>query len=296
MASAGKGTRGALNLLKNLPRVGLNNIKPLPGAFFKAPRRMGGGKSKRKCGRGHKGQGQRGTRPRLGFEGGNTPFYLRIPKYGYYENHSRRRQYPPLSLYRLQYLIDMGRIDTTQPIDLASLTIGRALNINPKRQHYGINLVEEGADIFQAKINIEVQYASELAIATVERNGGTITMSYYDPMSLHILVDPIGFFTKGIPIPKRALPPEDLVEYYTSAESRGYLADPKEIQKARLALAEKYGYKLPDLSLEERFKMLSIRKDPRQVLFGLGAGWLVDMNRKTVLKPTDPELLEFYKS
>ncbi|XP_066269509.1 large ribosomal subunit protein uL15m-like [Branchiostoma lanceolatum] len=295
MASAGKGTRGALNLLKNLPRVGLTNIKALPGAFTKAPRRMGG-KMKRKCGRGHKGQGQRGTRPRLGFEGGNTPFYLRIPKYGYYDDHSRRRQYPPLSLNRLQYLIDMGRIDTTQPIDLASLTVSRGVSINPKRQHYGINLVEEGADIFQAKINIEVQYASELAIATVERNGGTISTAYYDPMSLLILCDPIGYFAKGIPIPKRALPPEDLVEYYTSAEYRGYLSDPQEIQKARLALADKYGYKLPDLSLEERFKMLSIRKDPRQILFGLGTGWLVDMNRKTVLKPTDPDLLEFYKS
>ena len=33
-------------------------------------------------GRGHKGQGQRGTLPRTGFEGGQTPFYLRVPKHG----------------------------------------------------------------------------------------------------------------------------------------------------------------------------------------------------------------------
>ena len=38
----------------------------------------------RKCGRGDKGQGQRGTLPRLGFEGGQTPFYLKIPKEPYY--------------------------------------------------------------------------------------------------------------------------------------------------------------------------------------------------------------------
>jgi large subunit ribosomal protein L15 len=27
------------------------------------------------------------TLPRLGFEGGNTPFYLRIPKEPYYKGH-----------------------------------------------------------------------------------------------------------------------------------------------------------------------------------------------------------------
>ena len=36
------------------------------------------------CGRGHKGQGQRNKkRIRLGFEGGQTPFYLRVPKHGF---------------------------------------------------------------------------------------------------------------------------------------------------------------------------------------------------------------------
>ena len=36
------------------------------------------------CGRGHKGQGQRNRkRVRVGFEGGQTPFYLRVPKRGF---------------------------------------------------------------------------------------------------------------------------------------------------------------------------------------------------------------------
>ena len=42
------------------------------------------GQHGRKCGRGNKGQGQRGTLPRIGFEGGATPFYLLIPKEPYY--------------------------------------------------------------------------------------------------------------------------------------------------------------------------------------------------------------------
>lgn len=40
-----------------------------------------------KSGRGSKGQGQRMTLPRIGFEGGNVPFYLRIPKEGYYNGY-----------------------------------------------------------------------------------------------------------------------------------------------------------------------------------------------------------------
>lgn len=42
----------------------------------------------------------------------------------------------------------------------------------------------QGADTFAAKINIEVQWVSELAIAAVEKNGGVITTAFYDPRSL----------------------------------------------------------------------------------------------------------------
>lgn len=42
----------------------------------------------------------------------------------------------------------------------------------------------QGADFFAAKINIEVQRATEGAIAAIERAGGVITTSFYDPISL----------------------------------------------------------------------------------------------------------------
>ena len=45
-------------------------------------RGRGSGRGKT-SGRGHKGQGQRNTKPRLGFEGGQTPLYLRVPKHGF---------------------------------------------------------------------------------------------------------------------------------------------------------------------------------------------------------------------
>ncbi|NP_001385937.1 39S ribosomal protein L15, mitochondrial isoform 4 [Rattus norvegicus] len=141
----GRGT--SLDLLRSLPRVSLANLKPSLNSR-KRERRPRDRRRGRKCGRGHKGERQRGTRPRLGFEGGQTPFYIRIPKYGFNEGHSFRHQYQPLSLRRLQYLIDLGRVDPTQPIDLTQLVNGRGVTIQPLKRDYGVQLVEEYLYLF----------------------------------------------------------------------------------------------------------------------------------------------------
>ncbi|XP_028290102.1 large ribosomal subunit protein uL15m [Gouania willdenowi] len=285
-----------LDVLQKLPRITLANLRPEPGSRQREKRRGRGQHGGGKSGRGHKGERQRGNRPRLGFEGGHTPFYLRIPKYGFNEGHSRRPQYKPLTLKRLQYLIDLGRVDTSQPIDLTQLVNARGVTIQPLKRHYGVQLVDEGADIFGAKIHIEVQRATEGAIAAIERNGGVITTSFYDPISLDILIKPVPFFLRGQPIPKRMLPGEDMVTYYTSAVNRGYLADLDQIQEARLALAQKYGYTLPDISKDELYRMLATRKDVRQIFFGLSPGWVVNFPEKKILKPTNEKLLKYYSS
>ncbi|XP_032875627.1 39S ribosomal protein L15, mitochondrial [Amblyraja radiata] len=289
------GVRSGLDLLRRLPRVSLANLRPNPGAKKKEKRRGRGMHGGKKSGRGHKGQTQRGNRPRLGFEGGQTPFYIVIPKYGYNQGHSYRRQYQPLSLNRLQYLIDLGRVDPCEPIDLTQLVNARGITIQPLKRDYGIQLVEEGADNFAAKINIEVQWASELAIAAIERNGGTIITGFYDPRSLDVLCKPVPFFLRGQPIPKRMLPPEELVPYYMDAQNRGYLADPAKVQKERLILAKKYGYILPDISKDVMYSMLTMRKDPLQIFFGLAPGWVVNLPEKKILKPSDEELCRYYR-
>ncbi|CAL8313824.1 unnamed protein product [Merluccius merluccius] len=286
----------ALEALRSLPRVTLANLRPEPGAKQREARRGRGQYGGNRSGRGHKGERQRGTRPRLGFEGGQTPFYLVVPKYGFNEGHSRRPQYQPLSLRRLQYLIDLGRLDPAQPIDLTQLVHARGLTVQPQKRDFGVQLVDEGAELFSAKINIEVQRASEAAIAAVERNGGVLTNSFYDPISLAILIKPVAFFQRGQPIPRRLLPGEDMVRFYTDASARGYLADPEQVQQARLALAKKYGYVLPDLSKDELYHMLSSRKDSRQIFFGLSPGWVVNMADRKILKPTDQKLLQYYGS
>ncbi|XP_026727279.1 39S ribosomal protein L15, mitochondrial [Trichoplusia ni] len=288
-------TEKSLSMLRSLPRISLQNIRDNPNSKLKNKRgraQHGGDKH----GAGNKGSGQRQNFMRLGYETGNNPFYLRIPQEHYYRGHHLRREYPPLTLHELQRIIDKDCVDTSKPIDIASLIKSGFYNFQPDLKQFGINLTDEGADIFAAKINIEVQWASEQVIAAVERNGGVITTAYYDPHSLLLLKNPKKFFESGQAIPRRMIPPSDLIEYYTSAKSRGYLADPEEISKERLKLAQKYGYTLPDIEKDSDYKMMSERKDPRQIFYGLEPGWVVNLKDECILKPKDQELLSFFNS
>lgn len=56
---------------------------------------------------------------------------------------SVRRQYPPLSLLQLQRLIDLGRVNPDEPIDLTTLCNTKVIRVVPERNHYGINLTDE---------------------------------------------------------------------------------------------------------------------------------------------------------
>uniref|UniRef100_A0A6M2DGR9 Large ribosomal subunit protein uL15m n=1 Tax=Xenopsylla cheopis TaxID=163159 RepID=A0A6M2DGR9_XENCH len=285
----------ALSMLKNLPRVSLANLRDNPGTR-KQKRRGRAQHGGDKHGAGNKGSGQRQNYMRLGYETGNTPFYLRFKREPYYRGHHLRRQYPPLSMLELQKMIDTNRLDITKPIDLAALIRTGLYNITIYDHHHGVNLTDEGADIFKCKINIEVQWASENVIAAIERNGGVITTAYYDPHCLWSIVNPEKFFKKGVPIPKRMLPPENAVDYYSSAQNRGYLADPDEISKERLVLAQKYGYILPKIEDDPDYEMLTLRKDPRQIFYGLHPGWVINLRDKCILKPKDEYLQDYYKS
>ena len=152
--------------------------------------------------------------------------------------------------------------------------------------------VFQGADCFKAKVNLEVQWANEQSIAAVERNGGAITTAYFDIFSVKALANPSQWFAAGNPVPRRMAPPQDCVGFYTSAENRGYLADPRDVAEHRAVLGQKYGYE-PPLVTDE---LLTESKDPRQVFYGMQAGWMVDLKDKVIYKPTDKDLKEFYQS
>lgn len=70
----------------------LNNLTPAKGSK-RLPKRLGRGIGSglgKTCGRGHKGQKSRsGGVVRRGFEGGQTPLYRRLPKFGF---NSRKSQ------------------------------------------------------------------------------------------------------------------------------------------------------------------------------------------------------------
>ncbi|EDO44563.1 predicted protein [Nematostella vectensis] len=214
-----------LDALKKLPRVALNNIRDLPEAFITVRSCPGSGRGKT-AGRGHKGQGQRGTKPRLGFEGGQTPFYLRIPKHGF--KNKFEKVYEPLNLNRLQYLIDSGRLNPKEQITMHELWKTGAVG----KIKDGVKLLGTGNEWFQAKVDIEVSKASKTAIEAIERQGGKITCAHYNKLGLRVLLKPEKF--EGKPIPRRAHPPSKLLPYYSSVEHRGYLADAEQVEKARL--------------------------------------------------------------
>jgi len=70
----------------------LNTLKPSPGSRSVAKRvgRGNGSGMGKTCGRGHKGQKSRsGGRVRAGFEGGQQPLQLRLPKFGFNSAKSR---------------------------------------------------------------------------------------------------------------------------------------------------------------------------------------------------------------
>ncbi|XP_015601892.1 39S ribosomal protein L15, mitochondrial [Cephus cinctus] len=295
MATGKYGRELALSMLRTLPRVTLGNIRNNPGSR-KNPKRGRGQHGGDKHGAGNKGSGQRQNYMRLGYETGNTPFYLRFGYEPYYKGHHLRRQYPPLSLKTLQMLIDTNRLDISKPIDLTALQNTGVFSIKLDWKHSGFQLTDEGANHFKAKINIEVQWTSEPVIAAIEKNGGVITTAYYDTNSLFSVVDPETTFRRGEPIPKRLLPPADCLEYYSSAATRGYLADPEKISYERLVLAQKYGYQLPKIEDDPDYEILTMRKDPRQIFYGLEPGWVVSLKDKAILKPKDEYLKEYYAS
>ncbi len=81
----------------------LNNLKPAKGAK-KDRKRLGRGDGSgqgRQAGKGHKGQKARKSgQVRIGFEGGQTPLYRRVPKRGF-SNEPFKKEYAVITLKTL---------------------------------------------------------------------------------------------------------------------------------------------------------------------------------------------------
>uniref|UniRef100_A0A7E4UQW4 ABC transporter substrate-binding protein n=1 Tax=Panagrellus redivivus TaxID=6233 RepID=A0A7E4UQW4_PANRE len=151
----------------------------------------------------------------------------------------------------------------------------------------------QGAEVFAAKVNIEVQWANQMTIAATELAGGRIRTAYYDLDSLRAAVDPQAWFRNGNPIPPRKIPPHSLISYYTDANNRGYLAPDSEIATSEQRLSEILEY-TRSVPVEQAEAWEAQTKQANQVFLGVKPGSLVSLADRKVFEPTHPALIEHY--
>jgi large subunit ribosomal protein L15 len=146
----------------------LNELKPKKGATHNSKRvgrGVGSGKGKT-CGVGVKGQKARSGVAIKGFEGGQMPIYMRLPKRGFTNIHARKLV--TLSLARLQEAVDKKLIDAKGTID--EVALAKAKVVTNKRD--GIRLVATGE--LKTALNLKLSGASATAVKAVEKAGGKI--------------------------------------------------------------------------------------------------------------------------
>jgi len=149
----------------------LHELQDNPGAT-KRRKRIGRGPGSgmgKTGGRGIKGQKSRSGVAIKGFEGGQMPLYQRLPKRGFTK--PNRKSYAVVNLGLIQKFIDEKKIDAstaiTEDVLVASGLVRRKLD--------GIRVLAKG-DI-SAKVTLEVTGASRSAIETVEKAGGSLTVT-----------------------------------------------------------------------------------------------------------------------
>ncbi|WNY66845.1 50S ribosomal protein L15 [Borreliella lusitaniae] len=115
-------------------------------------------------GRGQKGQKARNTSPRLGFEGGQTPLYRRLPRRGFSNND-----------YKLEYaIVNLGDIDKKfkdgQVVNYDTLLENKLIRKKNKK----IKILSNGK--LTKKVSLEVSKISKSAESFVIKIGGTIKL------------------------------------------------------------------------------------------------------------------------
>ena len=146
----------------------LNDIRDNPGARksrVRVGRGIGSGLGKT-GGRGQKGQTSRSGVSILGFEGGQMPLHMRLPKRGF--NNPFAKDYAEVNLGAIQKVIDAGKLSAEGTIDHAAL---QAAGI-ARGGKDGVRLLGKGA--ISTALTFRVAGASAGARAAVEAAGGTV--------------------------------------------------------------------------------------------------------------------------
>lgn len=148
----------------------LNELKPNEGAkhnYKRVGRGIGSGKGKT-SGVGVKGQKARSGVAVKGFEGGQMPLYMRLPKHGF--TNIFGKEYATVTVARLQQAVDKGLIDAKGTIDEDTLL--KAKVISNKRD--GVRVIGGGA--LKAKLALKVSGATKTASEAISKAGGSIDL------------------------------------------------------------------------------------------------------------------------
>jgi large subunit ribosomal protein L15 len=147
----------------------LNDLHDNQGARkgrMRIGRGIGSGKGKT-GGRGQKGQKSREGVSIKGFEGGQMPLHMRIPKRGF--NNPFGKDYAEVNLGAIQKAVDAGKL-TGADVDHASLQAAGLARGGKD----GVRLLGKGE--LTAKLNFTVAGASKGAIEAVQKAGGSVTI------------------------------------------------------------------------------------------------------------------------
>ena len=145
--------------------ISLNNRTKINKKKIRVGRGIGSGKGKT-SGRGVKGQKSRSGVSIKSFEGGQMPFYRRLPKRGF--NPIEKKNIAILNLDKIQSFIDKKSVKTSEILN--SNLLKKLKLINKKSSKLKIL----GSGEIKDKINIEADLASKSAVNKLEKIGGSI--------------------------------------------------------------------------------------------------------------------------
>ncbi len=155
----------------------LNEIRDNKGARksrVRVGRGIGSGLGKT-AGRGQKGQKSRSGVSVFGFEGGQMPLHMRIPKRGF--NNIFAKDYAEVNVGAIQQAIDAGKLDAKNALDHAAL---KAAGLARGGKN-GVRILGKGE--LKAKLSLKVAGISAGARKAIEGAGGTVELIEVVPAS-----------------------------------------------------------------------------------------------------------------
>jgi len=148
----------------------LNELSDNPGATkarLRVGRGVGSGKGKT-AGRGVKGQKSRSGVSINGFEGGQMPIYMRLPKRGF--NKPNRKRWAELSIANVNRAIESGKLDAKTNYDAVALVEAGVI----RRAKDGVRLIGSGK--VSKAVKLSVSGATPGAIKAIEAAKGTVNV------------------------------------------------------------------------------------------------------------------------